>query len=263
MIARIVLACTVLTFGAVLTFGLEEPQTSGQQKSGRIDGRILEFPKVEHLTPVRVRAIDLYVGDSGQRFATSEIDEQGRFVFENVPAGRVRLNPLFDVGPERKSATLFRALHLATTVREGETSELALFGKGRPLVGKLVLPDSVNPEHVRVGLEVPDPPTRGVLGRERSPDWDVHALLTAAPLESKVDAEGRFRIEGVREGNYRIWADIVDTEDRIIFSGADEPGYPPVVDGSLTVPFMRDGGSDEPFDLGSLEFEMAPSAGHP
>jgi hypothetical protein len=256
MFARILLACTALTFGLDNLQTAAEPKA--EQKMGRIEGRILEFPTVNNLTPVRVRSIDMYVADSGQRFATAESGEDGRFVFENVPAGRVQLNPQFDVGAERKNATLPKALRLPAIVRDGETLQLALFGKGRPVVGKLVLPPSVKPESVRVRLEVPSPPRRVIPGVEHSPDWDVHTLLTASPLESKLDAEGRFRIEGIREGNYRLGAYIVDGSERLAFSGTAKPGFPHVEHGSLTIPFMKDGGSDESFNLGSLLFDLAP-----
>lgn len=258
MLGRIVLACS----GLILCLNSEQAKAAEPrpaQATGRIEGRISQFPTAEYLTAVRVQAMDLYVGDSGRLFARAVVDADGSFVFEDVPAGRTRLNPVFDVGEEQKKATLLEALRPPTIVRASETRELVLFGKGRPLEGTLVLPASVSPENVRIGLEVPAPPTRGVAGQERSPDWDVYEALTATPLEAQLDSEGRFRIEGVREGNYRIWADRVDTGERLVFSGTADAGYPQIENGRLTVPFLTDGGSDKPFDLGSIRFDAGSS----
>ena len=91
-----------------------------------------------------------------------------------------------------------------------------------------------------------------------SPEYQVYSLLTANRLEAPLDAEGRFRIEGVREGNYRIGVKIADASgESLVFKGIKEEGYPNVEHGKLTIPFMDGGESDKPHDLGSLQFALS------
>jgi hypothetical protein len=213
------------------------------------------LPNVEHLPKVSPHSIELYVGDSGRRFSKIEVDSEGHFVFEDVPSGRVRLHPVFRVGSDEQDVVLSSALKVPAIVRKGETLEIARLGKGRPIVGRIVLPAGFKTESVRVGLKLLAPPVRAFRGQV----VDVYSVLTANALESRLDAEGRFRIEDVREGNYWIKAQVVDDESKsLIFNAVEKRGYPSVEYSKLTVPFMAGGESDKPHDLGSLKFDLRP-----
>lgn len=131
-----------------------------EQKTGRIEGRVLGFPNVEHLPKVTVHSIELYVRDSGRPFSKSDVDSEGHFVFEDVPSGRVRLHPVFRVGTVERDVSLSSALLVPAILRSGATLEIALFGKGRPVVGKIVLPAGVKSGSVRVWLRLLEPPFR-------------------------------------------------------------------------------------------------------
>jgi hypothetical protein len=204
---------------------------------------------------VTVRSIELYEKDSGHPYSKVEVDSEGHFVFENVPAGRVRLEPLLRVGESDYDVSLSSALLVPAMLRSEETLQITLFGKGRPIVGKVVVPPGVKPERVRIWLGRPAPPSRGL----RGPTLDAYSVLTANKLESPVDAEGRFRIEGVREGKYWIHATNLDDSSKpLFFNGVEVAGYPHVEYSKLTVPFMAGGESDKPHDLGSLKFELRP-----
>jgi hypothetical protein len=136
------------------------------------------------------------------------------------------------------------------------------------IAGKIALPAGIDPENCRVALQLLAPPTRVVGGRHRPRRnfaEQVYAALTVSPLGADVDAEGRFRIEGVREGNYRLMAQLSGkdtTRRRLVFVAVIERGYPAVVESSkLTVPFMKSGESDKPHDLGTLKFDFLPESG--
>lgn len=212
------------------------PESSETRKTGRIEGRVLPFPKLEELPKLderlktkldslsdeerkklgidtapletRVHSIDLYVGGSGQLFASAEIADNGTFAFENVPAGQVKVIPVFRHGSD-EAVRVPRALSFPATVRRGETTEFGLFGKGRPVTGTITLPSGIKPEECRIALHYLPPPTRRVGNGNGSPKYsdpasNVHALLESQRRGAMLDAEGRFRIEGVREGNYSV-----------------------------------------------------------
>lgn len=230
-------------------------QPAADQKAGRIEGRVMAIPSVEHLSKVSVHSIELFVRDSGRPFSKAEVDSGGHFVFEDVPSGRVRLQPVFRVGESDRDVSLLSALLVPAILRSDTKLEIALFGKGRPIVGKIVLPAGIKPDRVRVWLRLLEPPTRTF----RGPTLDVYSVLTANALESPLDAEGRFQFEGVREGNYRIGVKILDDGSKsLVFNGVTGRGYPLVEYGKLTVPFMAGGESDQPHDLGSLKFDLPP-----
>jgi hypothetical protein len=167
------------------------------------------------------------------------------------------LQPVFRVGDVDQDVSSFGALLLPAILRSEEPLEIAFFGKGRPIVGKIVLPSGVKPDRVRVGLRLLAPPKRALHGHTSQ----VYSVLTTTALESPLDADGRFRIEGVREGNYWIYATNLDASSKLlIFNDVERAGYPSVEYSKLTVPFMADGQSDKPHDLGSLKLEVRPKS---
>lgn len=252
---------------------LAKPAT--EQKTGRIEGRVFAFPEIRlteeqkrtlalagaevgEIPEVRVRSIKLYERGSGQVSAEAEVGEDGTFVFEDAPAGSVRLYPSFQVGEFNTSLS---GLNVPTTVREGETTKVAFFGKGRPVVGKVVLPENIKAESVRIRLTLRANPVR----RTQAPDGKVRPnidLRVYGPLAIKdqfeLDKDGQFRIDGVREGVYRITADASDGPTRITlsFDGTVKAGDPNVEYGEFTVPLMADGESDKPHHLGTLRFKL-------
>jgi hypothetical protein len=235
--------------------GIEEKpaQTAAQLRTGRIKGRAL--PDAGRLGELRVLGIELHVGDSPHLFAKTQLDPNGAFEFENVPSGRVRLNPIFTVDAGQTHVSLPSALRLPATVHAEETTELTFFGKGQSVVGRVALPANIKAETVRVELQLIPPPVRTVLGRDGHPRPDparhAYAILTARKLEANVDADGRFRIAGVREGNYRITAHAVTDGMRVALLLTDPDLR------RFTLPPMPRGESEKPHILGTLTFGLA------
>ena len=261
-----VVAIALLVLPGISRAAAQEHAPSARPKAGagtgRIEGRVLKLADASHLPELRVRRIELYLADSPRKSAQVEVDEDGTFIFEGVPSGRVRINPVLRVGDDQGDVKVSSALFLPTIIRAGETTRLTLFGKGRPVAGRVVLPGHIKPEHGRVRLQLLAPPFRTMTDRNGriTPGWRAYSVLTARPLEAELDGEGRFRIEGVREGHYRITA-VAPVEGEPVglsFDGVAEPGYPHVEWGKLTIPLAADGGSDKPYDLGALSFKLPP-----
>jgi hypothetical protein len=270
--------------------------TVAEIPTGRIEGRIKlpERPKVKlpdfalaaldtigtETPKVRLKSISLRASGAKDPIAEAAIDEDGKFAFENVPAGVVRLQPNFVVDrsetpavsqtptvPEHKFS-LGSSFMPYTTVQAGKTTEVAYFGRGRPVTGKIVLPEGIKPQDASVRLTMVEPPSRamwGRLGRPRPTPLAV-AFAMVKPdreLENALDLNARFRIDGVPEGTYRV---------HVTIRGQPEPvqvwfrGYAPgqsewIKNGIFTAPLMKDGTSDVPLDLGAPRFERLPKRG--
>jgi hypothetical protein len=141
----------------------------------------------------------------------------------------------------------------STTVRSGQTREVALFGKGRPVTGQILVPPGIDAKKLRVELVLVAPPVRamfGPSGNKPTPLAHVYERLRKEPgdLSSSLDEHGRFRIEGVREGTY--WINVAN----LAFSSKETPGYPSIEGGQLKIELMARGESDVPLDLGALRF---------
>jgi hypothetical protein len=264
-----------------------------EKQSGRLEGRIKlpDRPKVKlpdfalaaieaigtEIPKVRLKSISLLVWTAKDPIAEAEIDEDGRFAFESVPAGVVRLRPNFEtVWPDgfQKPPTASRTFSLGssftlhTTVQAGKTTKVAFFGRGRPVTGKIELPEGIKPAGASARLTMLDPPSRAMYGRLGQPRPTPLAIAFGMvtperELESELDANGRFRIEGVPEGTYRLHVTIRQPNEpaQVWFRGyaAGEPEW--VKNGIFTAPLMKDGTSEVPLDLGAPRFEHVPKPG--
>jgi hypothetical protein len=265
MMARtlVVLSTAMLLAGYDVT--LAKP--ARQEMTGRIEGRALIPQDVARRAGrIRVTSVALYRRGAPSKVAEAPVDEHGKFTFEAAPVGVVNLIPAFELNGLRE-ITLPNGLTLPVTVREGSTTEVALLGKGRPITGKLLLPPHIRPDTVRVSLSMLAPPTRGVLDRDgrprRNPAMEAYGLLTAhRPHEARVSEDGTFRIDGVREGTYRIIASSSDAAKplELLFEDVAVAGHVHTVYGKLTIPLIPGGESDKPLDLGTLRFRPRPTS---
>jgi hypothetical protein len=266
-------------------------QKVGEQEkpTGRIVGTIKlpERPKLKlpdsvkleegaKVPEVKLKSISL-LGMSGTKdpFAEAELDDEGRFAFEGVPAGPVRLRPNFEVVSwdtpvASRTFSLGQSFTLDSSVRAGETTEVAFFGRGRPVTGKIVLPEGIQPKDATVRLTMVDPPSAAMYGRQldqRRPTPLAVAFGRVKPereLESKpLDADGGFRVEGVPEGTYRLHVTIRGQQEptQVWFRGYAAGQAEWVRNGMFNVPLMKNGTSETPWDLGSPRFERLPKAG--
>jgi hypothetical protein len=224
---------------------------------------VLDFPNLKPLKleeKIAIQSIELHVNGGGTRvFASANPDDGGTFAFEKVPAGPVLLNPVFKVG-NNDGIRIPSALLVGTTVDPGQTTQFSLFGKGRPIVGRVTLPSSIKPEDCRAELHYVDPPQRDSRYRDMKSDLarHIHAVLESRRLRAALDAQGRFRIEGVQEGSYRI--SVLGPSNGkpvpLTFKRESKPGNPLVKHDGVALPPMPGGESDEPYDLGVLKCEL-------
>jgi hypothetical protein len=284
-----------------LDFARADDRTSSgapvsDQPTGRIEGRIKlpERPKVKlpdfamaaldtlgtEIPKVRLKSISLRPSGGRDLIAEATIGDDGKFAFENVPAGVVRLQPNFVVDrsetdalsntspvPEHKFS-LGSSFMPYTTVQAGKTTEVAYFGRGRPVTGKIVLPEGIKPADASVRLTMLDPPSRAMWGRLGQPRPTPLAVAFAMvkpdrELESALDANARFRIEGVPEGTYRVHVTIRNQPEpvQVWFRGYAAGQSEWIKNGIFTAPLMKDGTSDVPLDLGAPRFERLPKPG--
>jgi hypothetical protein len=244
-----------------------------------LQAKLPESVKVEagaKLPEVRLKSMSL-LDMSGSRdpIAEVEINDEGRFAFEGVPAGPVRLRPNFEVvawdAPEAsRTFSLGQSFTLNSSVRAGETTEVAFFGRGRPVTGKILLPEGIKPGDATVRLTMVDPPWRAMWGRQldqRRPTPLAVAFGRVKPdreLESQpLDADGGFRVEAVPEGTYRLHVTIRGQKEptQVWFRGYAAGQAEWVKNGMFDVPLMKNGTSEAPLDLGAPRFERLPKAG--
>ncbi len=194
-------------------------------------------------------------------------DEDGRFAFERVPAGLGEVKE-FIRQTHRLSGIARKAVF---EVGIGETVKVTMGGRGRPVVGRVELPEGANPTMqwtfgtnslAPVELKVPYPDGwEEMSGEERAAwtrEWNesgrylVHwEQLFRDPrgCHFQLQDDGSFRIEDVLPGTYELEVEIVEfpSDDRWRFGRTIAS-----VTSEIVVPEMPGGRSDEPLDIGSL-----------
>jgi hypothetical protein len=137
----------------------------------------------------------------------------------------------------------------AFSVVPGETFHLILGGKGRPVIGRLV-----------------------VVGFEEEIDWhaQLHTLAQVGPAAPEthpfgegqyvldVAPDGSFRVEDVPGGHYRLRVRLESVEE----AGGNGSGTGPrrhlqILTQEIRVPDSPGGRSDEPYDVGLVELKAA------
>lgn len=262
--SRLFTVAVLAICAAQTSLGAGPPQGAPRkiQKTGTIVGRAFPFQNSSLTPEVRVESVELFIKDDRFKSAEARVDEEGRFVFNEVPSGRVRLQPTFSAGAAQ-GITLSSSLTFSTTVVSGKTREATFFGRGRPVTGQILVPPGIDAKRLRVELILVAPPFRamfGSSGNKPTPLAHVYERLRmeAGNPSASLDEHGRFRIERVREGTY--WINVTD----LAFANKETPGYPAIEGGKLKVDLMAGGEFHDPLELGALRFRRsARAAEHP
>jgi peroxiredoxin len=174
-------------------------------------------------------------------------DNNGHFVFERVPPGEGR------VGREiRINDNSYAPSHsIPIEIKPAETINVVIGGTGRPIIGKIVAPadykESINWAygHNRLSLKVPKFPLMFFMKKLQQKQDRSYAV--------KIEHDGSFRVEDVPAGEYRLHISVYEPPaarqcgpDELIGSGIYD----------FEVPEMPGGRSDEPLDIGTLEFKI-------
>ncbi len=210
--------------------------------------------------------------DQGVRFDyQTQTDAEGRFSFERVPPTWLEVGYLIRVGDAIWTDTSRTPIHL----QPGESLKMTLGGEGRPVIGKFVPPEGYQgPIYFGEGLrslatwrpEWPKPANYDQMTKRQQQEWLTQWLKTPE-AEAFYDAiwhdlnrrhyafriqnDGAFRIEDVVPGRYKftIWLEERPT-------GQGRPEEIGSYYGTIEVPAIPGGRTDEPLDLGNLTVGM-------
>jgi len=166
-----------------------------------------------------------------------QTDKNGHFTFPRLLPGKgtvARATPLD--GRARRFN-----YHIGVEVKAGETTRVQIGGTGRPVIGKIIIPDII--QNVFVDWKY----THGVL-RISSPIDPSYKVLGF-----EFEKNGSFRAEDVPAGDYCIYVYAYGPPPDSRSRRGERIG---VLSRVFNVPEMPGGRSDEPFDLGELEMEV-------
>jgi len=196
---------------------------------------------------------------------STKSDSDGQFRIERVPPG---------------SPTVFRFINFhegtpgptghsqgqPVTVRPGETAQVTLGGKGRPVIGRFVLSQPPTNYNWRANLValVQDRPELVLPQRPQFPSsrayfkaWGAY-YASIANYYLDFQTEGTFRVDDVPPGQYTLTLRVTaPPADPLSENAWTEPG--PVLGGitnTVVVPPMSSERVDEPLDLGAILVPM-------
>jgi 5-hydroxyisourate hydrolase-like protein (transthyretin family) len=165
-----------------------------------------------------------------------QTDKEGHYIFLQLLPGKgtvARATPI-DARTRRFS------YHIDTEVTSGQTTRVQIGGTGRPVVGKVVIPDIIENifdwQYTDCSMRVSSP---------ISPPYKV--------LLFECDKDGSFRVEDVPTGDYCLYMYAYGPPPDIRSRRGERIG---VLTYPFTIPEMPGGQSDEPLDLGELELEV-------
>jgi hypothetical protein len=213
-------------------------------------------------------AASLLIAGWGRMGNNARTDEAGRFVLEKVAPGRISVFCRVQTADRGWMASnpVYR------DVKPGETVRLQVGGTGRPVVGRLAIPEGVKLSHFSLGHghgslspvlgEPPTPVDYLVFNSERRAAWWADFSRTPAGpayVEDRDRAyavalrpDGTFRIEDVPTGRYIL---------KLPFEGlsrSTREGRQAFARCEVVVPEIPGGRSDEPVDIGAIPLDVFP-----
>jgi protocatechuate 3,4-dioxygenase beta subunit len=251
----------------------------------RIEGRAMIGPSPGAEEPISYRPhFDEPSGVRGRLSASYDVhaDENGRFVIDRVFPGRGWLSRI--AIERRGSYSSHRPMiQEGIVVAAGETTSADLGGTGRPIYGRVVVPEDLPKWRFgtsylsieRKPLEVPYPPGADawdpLVRNQFLRDWlaTPEGAAAAAKHELEVhqagrtfglvfDENGNFRADDVEPGVYQL-------SIRLVEDTSGMPSHQPIAQAHLTVtvpPIDGSDRSDEPLDLGEVKVQPVTVSRH-
>ena len=235
----------------------EDIATLTTQPWGRIEGTLMIGEKPDpgvEMEFIFDRIRDLNIPDiSGKGTATTDAD--GRFTFERVAPGDIRVVPRYK--DERRG----QSYGVLAEVKPGETARVALGGTGRPVVARIVPPEGFDPKldyatHSKYSIEsdremIP----KGIWGAPdgraqrwwNSPEGREYRGKLVQRSDLKIAPDGSIRVDDLPPDRYRLH--ITYSADPI-YRRVGDPGRNAYADLKFEVP---EGQGDEPLDLGVIQ----------
>jgi beta-lactamase regulating signal transducer with metallopeptidase domain/protocatechuate 3,4-dioxygenase beta subunit len=257
-------------YGAMSKDEFEKERTLTVSPWGRVEGVLKIGSRIGANEPITLsrEPTDRFLGIHVWQEEKATTDESGRFAFERVVPGAVRIGRDGGRGTDRESWDIGQLF----VVRSGETTRAQVGGIGRPLVGRLIPPEGTDDpakffRDYEVQLESNKPyfpyPLEFV-GRPagmRSPEWSTWGndwresdegrayLRHYVRRTMRVARDGSFRFDDVPPGAVRLAARLHQDARR----RTPRPGPMPLHVETVTIPEVPGGQSDEPIDLGALD----------
>jgi beta-lactamase regulating signal transducer with metallopeptidase domain/peroxiredoxin len=178
-------------------------------------------------------------------------DERGRFQFDRVvPGSGIVVRVVRDNPNPRGAFAMLRCWPERVEVKPGQTAQVTIGGKGRPVIGRVVLDGT--PE-APVDWTVNLPVILG--GPSEKLDRKQFGRLYFAPslFAAHLDKDGRFRVEDVPAGTYELELPVNGPADPRFVGAGREIGQLKM---SITVPEIPGGRSNEPLDLGTITAKL-------
>lgn len=255
--------------------GSEVFQQSGQirlEKWGRIEGQLASGRQAQD-NQIMLAGMpnETWLKHRRQFRYQTRCDAAGKFTFDRVPAG------WFEVGYLKQTGEVFSSPTSRTpvVVKTGATTQMKLGGEGWPVMGRFVPPAGYSgPVYFGAGLralatvrpEQPKPANYDQMTKREQQDWyrqwrntpQYQAYSDAVWHDPnwrhytfRIAADGSFRIEDVIPGRYDL---TVWLEER--FTGQGRPQEIGAYNGTIEVPAIPGGRTEEPLDLGNLTVSM-------
>jgi peroxiredoxin len=211
--------------------------------------------------------------------ATTKTDASGHFVIEHLPPEPTMIGRGCEWHmPGNRSASAYTQT-LKVEVRAGETARVQIGGMGRPIVGRLVLPNELaarddwdfglcNVGHRDDPLPLPMPEDVKKASLEDQQKWYATFNASAAGKQFAADQwkklladhsqfplvvqrDGAFRIEDVPAGGFKLHAEIISKGGQGHKAGDTLAS----VDAPFDVPAIPNGRSDEPLKITDLPMQ--------
>jgi RNA polymerase sigma factor (sigma-70 family) len=192
-------------------------------------------------------------------------DARGRYAFERVIPARISVSRIFTL--ERSSFHVGVGCARTVMVKRDMTTLVDLGGAGRPVVGRFVLPAGIKagavfPYHNQSLERVrPEPPYPEILGANDREVWLAEWLATAegeaysrseCTVDTNVGPDGRFRVEDIPAGKYRLHAEVREPGNGIPGTYGAELAS---VDIEINVTEITGDRTDVAVDIGAIELK--------
>ena len=204
-------------------------------------------------------------------------DKSGHFEFNKVIAGKLQITRDIKTGTNRTSATDHERVEIAA----GQSLDVQIGGKGRPVAGRLVVPAgnekkidfkvgwvSVSTKWDVIRPEPVYPEGFAAMSREEQSAWmeqwresdelkayrqDVEAAIeNSRGYPVIINEDGTFKCDGVEAGHYQLRGNFTKPSNAEFFEGKAVGG----IEAEFDVPEMPDGVSEEVLELGNFKVEV-------
>jgi hypothetical protein len=165
----------------------------------------------------------------------TKTDENGHFVFHRVLPGKGMIARLVPMGIHSRHFSH----SIGIEIKSGETTRVQIGGTGRPVIGKVLIPDLI----------------KDLFDWQRT-DHNLRNSSTESPyrgLALNFDEDGSFRTDDVPAGHYTLSVTAYGPPPNSRIYRGERIG---MLSRVFTVPEIPGGRSDEPLDLGELKFEV-------